>query len=555
MSDTGAYEISVTRSGIPMDAIDSNDVTAAGNPSVLNVYERIAANVAGPGMVIDDIVDPLDVNEIQAKLTSLCLPFSRLGKHWTFIDAHKVIPLEQFFEAPDKIQIILKNYHFNQLNFVGILYGDVQGNVNPANANITTGCPSPVSISGKVTYFQTDAVDMDNGNGVLVPNTLLTLDGGSFAQVTTPATGPTTGQYQFSNIPAGFKYTVTPSKTGEIGTAINAQDTTLLGMYLGPPVTNILNPWQLLAADIDQDGDVDQQDRTKLRNYVDPPAGVVVDVGQAGRWRFKTPDRSSFQRIYNLLNVNQEMQNFVAVLIGDINGDWTHPAGAAAAANAKFVQYPFLQDIEVIPGDTFHLPLRVEPEQKIVSVQFDLVFDESKVEFIGIAPSKALKNYRLDYKQAPERLTASLTGAHSARSASEVFHVSFRAVGQVGESSLLELNRFSVNDGPLMQATATIKLVNKAPQHFFLSPNYPNPFNPTTTIEYGLPREEHVLLQIFNVLGQVVFTAVDKKQEAGYYRLQWGGSDHNGHLLPSGVYIMRLKAGKFSQTRKLALLK
>jgi hypothetical protein len=106
-----------------------------------------------------------------------------------------------------------------------------------------------------------------------------------------------------------------------------------------------------------------------------------------------------------------------------------------------------------------------------------------------------------------------------------------------------------------LRTEALVKSEPKIPEEFFLSPNYPNPFNPTTRIEYGLPKDERVRLQIFNVVGQLVYTCVDQTQKAGYYKVDWNGIDQIGQAVPAGVYLMRLQAGTFSQVRKLALVK
>jgi flagellar hook assembly protein FlgD len=93
------------------------------------------------------------------------------------------------------------------------------------------------------------------------------------------------------------------------------------------------------------------------------------------------------------------------------------------------------------------------------------------------------------------------------------------------------------------------------PQQFFLSQNYPNPFNPRTMIKYGLAEDEHVMLQVFNLIGQVVFTLVDQRQEAGYYEIEWNAADRKGRSVPSGIYFMRMQAGRFTQVRKLTVLR
>lgn len=93
------------------------------------------------------------------------------------------------------------------------------------------------------------------------------------------------------------------------------------------------------------------------------------------------------------------------------------------------------------------------------------------------------------------------------------------------------------------------------PDDFSLSQNYPNPFNPTTIIEYSLPTNSTVSLAIYNLNGQLVKIAVNEQQPAGYHSYSWESASAGGASLASGVYLYRLKAGSFSQTNKMILLK
>jgi len=88
-----------------------------------------------------------------------------------------------------------------------------------------------------------------------------------------------------------------------------------------------------------------------------------------------------------------------------------------------------------------------------------------------------------------------------------------------------------------------------------LEPNYPNPFNPQTTIEYYLPRISTVRLEIFNILGQKVCTLVNRTQPAGEYRVTWDGTDENGRQMPGGVYLYRLESEGHSLQRKMLLIR
>jgi hypothetical protein len=96
----------------------------------------------------------------------------------------------------------------------------------------------------------------------------------------------------------------------------------------------------------------------------------------------------------------------------------------------------------------------------------------------------------------------------------------------------------------------SVKTAKGLPTEYQLYQNYPDPFNPTTTIAYALPKQSHVELKIFNTLGKEIQTLVNGEQPAGVHGVQW-----NAQSLSSGVYICRLMAGSYSQTRKLVLVK
>ncbi|MCS6989705.1 MAG: T9SS type A sorting domain-containing protein [Chloroherpetonaceae bacterium] len=90
------------------------------------------------------------------------------------------------------------------------------------------------------------------------------------------------------------------------------------------------------------------------------------------------------------------------------------------------------------------------------------------------------------------------------------------------------------------------------PTEFSLSQNYPNPFNPTTTIAYRLPVASDVTLELFDALGRKITTLLNARQDAGEHRYALDASRLN---LSSGVYLYRLRAGRFVETKKMLLLK
>ena len=103
---------------------------------------------------------------------------------------------------------------------------------------------------------------------------------------------------------------------------------------------------------------------------------------------------------------------------------------------------------------------------------------------------------------------------------------------------------------PLSEMITTVGAEEILPKEFALEQNYPNPFNPSTKISWQLPVSGQVTLKVYNVLGREVSTLVNEYRQAGSYEV-----DFNASELPSGVYFYRLKAGEFTATRKMILIK
>jgi hypothetical protein len=118
----------------------------------------------------------------------------------------------------------------------------------------------------------------------------------------------------------------------------------------------------------------------------------------------------------------------------------------------------------------------------------------------------------------------------------------------------------SINAGPPKEMTLVvgstayvrqqIESLGTLPASFELSQNFPNPFNPTTTIRYGLPTQSHVTMKVYNLLGQEVATLVDGLEEKGYKTVEF-----NAGNLSSGVYFYRIQAEGFNEVRKLTIIK
>ena len=93
------------------------------------------------------------------------------------------------------------------------------------------------------------------------------------------------------------------------------------------------------------------------------------------------------------------------------------------------------------------------------------------------------------------------------------------------------------------------------PQGFVLEQNFPNPFNPSTTLRYELPEDGLVNVTIYDMMGRQVSTLVSSHQTAGYKSIQWNATNDFGKPVSAGVYLYQIQAGEFVQTKKMVLLK
>jgi hypothetical protein len=171
------------------------------------------------------------------------------------------------------------------------------------------------SISGTVTY----GINVSNQTPRSVPGVNLSAAGSSFLSAATDLSG----NYQLNGLIAGGSYTVTPSKTGDLS-GINSLDVSRIQQYLVGLIT--LTPNQLLAADVDGNGTVSSLDASRLQQYL---VGISSN-NNVGRWRFVPVSRQ-----YNTVTGSLSDQNYEAILVGEVSGNWSPTAGTAMFAETK----------------------------------------------------------------------------------------------------------------------------------------------------------------------------------------------------------------------------
>lgn len=126
-----------------------------------------------------------------------------------------------------------------------------------------------------------------------------------------------------------------------------------------------------------------------------------------------------------------------------------------------------------------------------------------------------------------------------------------------GSRESWKLHRGNLNRSGLFSLTlvAVDNLDNNIPENFFVSPNYPNPFNPSTKIDIATVVSDHLIVSIYDASGRLLDTIIDENLEAGYYSLKWHGKDKKGQSMPTGVYFIQVRSGEKISNQKMVLIK
>ena len=135
----------------------------------------------------------------------------------------------------------------------------------------------------------------------------------------------------------------------------------------------------------------------------------------------------------------------------------------------------------------------------------------------------------------------------------------YKLIGSVtqygAEVGVLESDNYRLTNFPFLGCIDVDEYPGLIPTKYVLFQNYPNPFNPNTTIWFGIRKNGNVLLQIYNLKGQLVKTLVSNEMKAGYHFKTWDGKDENGQSVSSGIYLYKFTSGNTSITKRMVLIR
>ena len=232
-----------------------------------------------------------------------------------------------------------------------------------------------------------------------------------------------------------------------------------------------------------------------------------------------------------------------------------------AGLNADARMYLDARTAMPIVGEDFVLDVRLADFVAMKGYGLQVQYDASKLEFVQALTEQPLGGSELAAPQvlSDEAGVLALVAHGDIVSDGEVeLSLVFRAKTEI-ENTVIEITDSQTYDSEFgfnrLALPAPVQLQTR-PEVFALANNYPNPFNPATTIKYALPQAADVELTVYNVVGQPVRTLVAEHQSAGRYVVEWDATNDNGHSLASGMYFYRLAVGgEFLEVKKMLLLK
>ena len=395
----------------------------------------------------------------------------------------------------------------------------------------------PADVSGRVGYYSGDLPVARAILGMGPPHSEVESD--------------SLGNYEFQHPPENCVLHI--SKLTDVG-GINSLDAIkVIRHAIGEEPFD--DPYELLAADVNVDDFINALDAIKIVR-----AAVGVEDLISGDWAFN-PDSVLFEPL-----MGDTIQDFIAVRMGDVNGDWEPDEGRGRLAGTseairEIITLAFPDSTVDMEASSVQMPLLVNEFNDIGAISLRVTFAEtvlqyssviSMVDGVTFITNLVGNEIRIEWYDA--------TGGENPISigSDTLLAVEYELIGEPGESSPIHFTNACmigdaignpIEDSVYIDGSCTIEddgtnVADSTVPIFQLRQNYPNPFNPKTEIPFNLPEDLIVNLRLYDLAGRCVRELVSNMEyPAGIHRLIWDGMDSTGKPLSSGVGSSGFRVG------------
>jgi len=422
-----------------------------------------------------------------------------------------------------------------------VVYNVTVADVNraPVATNVTPATPK-VGVPVTITFNATD----EDGDAITWNRAFV---GTAPSGTVTPAVGPVVGNQ--------YVVTFTPN-FNDLAQAYTFQATYTDGK-IGAPLTRNVT----LAAvtmpqnygDVNRDGSWTSADAIEaLRMSVGLTTSYTTPVFTYDQYNYALADVDLIHNVGNVITTYAPAVYGISawdaylILMKSINNATVLPVGTAktfAASGDLKISKPVAKENGIVA-----VPLTVDNAKNVYTVTFELNFDTKVAEVVGLANTP--KDWLTAYSVENGVVKVVMAGV-SPITASNLGELDLRMKNK--EARVQISGNATINN--LESRTLATMTVGQVPTNFALEQNFPNPFNPSTTIKYQIAEPTKVAISIYSIDGQLVNTLVNEAKDAGYYQVVWNGTNSYGKQVASGMYIYRIDAGNFVSTKKLMLMK
>lgn len=396
--------------------------------------------------------------------------------------------------------------------------------------SVTEGVPftldDSVSVEGKVRHQPT---------GTPVNRVTLRMTGGMSASA---ATG-LDGNYRLYPVLDGTRDLIlTPSKTvaEDVGfNTVTAFDASLTLRHVAG--LDVLTASKVSLADADRDGNVNALDAAFISRYA---VGRRKDgISCAGGWLFDPATRS-----IEAVSGPVTGQDFQCRVIGDVSENWGVPLSPGKSGDAVVTAPSRVTAAAPGSGGIVEIPLSVEVKSGLLAADAWFRLEGSGLTFEGAETTELTEGYQTETSGPTDGLwKIALYGTRPVNGAGVFLTLRFRCADEGGT---VVWDRFAVNERENRIPETTVSGTRggiRVPSGFGLDRNFPNPFNPGTTVRYRLDRPGDADVTVFDVRGRRVAALAHGWRPAGEYRADWNGRDDSGREAAAGVYLCRLESG------------
>lgn len=372
------------------------------------------------------------------------------------------------------------------------------------------------------------------------------------------------GEYTFNDLNSLHDYTITPSKNDDYLNGLSTLDLVLIQRHiLG--VKKLESPYKIIASDATSDDKVTAADLVALRKLI---LGLTDKLPNSDSWKFvdkaqvfADPGKPfPYQTKIGMSSLEHNVGNgdFIAVKVGDINGSYQRNVNGTEADNRSrnTIQYT---TAAVKAGEEITIPFEVSDVKNVSGLQLAMVFDDSKLEFKGVAAGSANVSDDDIYLMDNSLLMSWVDSRKETEFNGKLFGLTFVAKQDLAAGEWFNLNdrvfkseMYLQEDENINAASIDLELRGKNNQIpvFELYQNMPNPFNHSTTIGFTIPESGEVSFKVYDYNGTVL-KQFRKHYEKGYNTIELNVSEFN----KAGILFYQLDSKTHSANKKMIVIK